>query len=112
MTMTYDRTLGDIDEKRNTYVGVEIYEYKNYPPNERLHGDSIKYLGLYGEVDLPDDTSCQLWEMDEEEYNRVMNSNCDYTENFEDSYGDKDGKMLVVMLRHNEGVWQSFDPNC
>lgn len=112
MTMTYDRTIGDIDEKRNAYVGVEVYEYKDYPPYERLHGDFVKYLGSPDDLDLPDDTPCQLIEMGEEEYNQVMNCNCDITDDFGELYGDKDGKMLVVMLQHNSTIWQVFDPDC
>ena len=47
-----------------------------------------------------DDMEVGLYElMDEEEYNNTIMANCDIYADFEDWYGDKDAKVLCVMIK-------------
>lgn len=91
--MTYEKNyLKGIAAK---CVDVEIYQYIGR--NHTFHGDAIKSVDLQLD-NLPDEVECDFSEMDEEEYNSTIMGNSCEDADFEDWYGDKDAKVLVIVL--------------
>lgn len=97
-------TIKDVKkEYKGEYVELEVYEAvsggKYYPSS--FHTDNCRSLGEdspHGNYD--DDMEVGLYElMNEEEYNNTIMTNCDIYADFEDWYGDKDAKVLCIMIK-------------
>lgn len=93
--------LKDIKERYNfnDYADVEYY----YPNGEdkyyRLHNDFITSVDMI-DYDYSDDNNLVLdvRELDEEEYNNTIMANSCNEISFEDWYGNKGAKVLVIVL--------------
>lgn len=97
-------TIKDVKEEyKNEYAELEVYKAmsggKYYPSN--FHMDNCRSLGEdspHGNYD--DDMKVGLYElMDEEEYNNTIMANCDIYADFEDWYGNKNAKVLCIMIK-------------
>ena len=92
-----------IEENKGKYTELEVYKAmsggKYYPSN--FHMDNCRSLGEnspHGNYD--DDMEVGLYElMNEEEYNNTIMTNCDIYADFEEWYGDKDAKVLCIMIK-------------
>lgn len=92
-----------IEKNKGKYTELEVYKSlekgKNYPSN--FHTDNCRSLGEdspHGNYD--DDMKVGLYElMDEEEYNNTIMANCDIYADFEDWYGNKNAKVLCIMIK-------------
>ena len=92
------KTVRDIKkELEGKYAACEVYEYcnENY---QRMHGDFLNYIDEEDTDDrkLFDDFSYEL--MDEEEYDNTIMANCCDSGDFEYCYGDKDAKVLIIIV--------------
>lgn len=76
----------------NNCEGVEIYEFKEYGEH-RVHTDTVDFLDISVGA-LPEEVTCDFYEMDAEEYNNTLYANCG-------EYADYEGKLLVIVLPHN-----------
>ncbi len=95
MIQTYQDALHMIAD--NNYDDVEFYEYNNNNVHG-VHTDSITSL----DVDkLPAGMPCDIYEMDEDEYNKTILANSSTNANFDEYYGNKDAKVLVILIPHN-----------
>lgn len=93
-------TIKEIKEMFNgDYVEVEVYKPLNtdtgryYPKN--FHTDNC-----VGMEDYTEDMEVGLHElMDEEDYNQSLLAGYDITADFEDWYGDRNAKILCIMIK-------------
>lgn len=92
-----------IEENKGKYTELEVYKARSngkYYPNS-FHTDNCELLGdtsPYG--NFSEDMEVGLYElMNEEEYNNTIMTNCDIYADFEDWYGDKDAKVLCIMIK-------------
>lgn len=97
-------TIKDIKEEyKGKYAELEVYEAvsngRYYP--KYFHTDNCEPFGEgvpYG--DYVDDMDVGLYElMNEEDYNNSIMANCDIYADFEAWYGDKDAKVLCIMIK-------------
>lgn len=92
-------TIKDVKEMyEGMYAELEVYETwsvgKHYP--NHFHTDNCFYV-IEG---YNDDSEVGLYElMDEEEYNNSILANTEMFADFEDWYGNKDARILCVMLK-------------
>ena len=97
-------TVAEVKELyKGEYVDLEVYKplsRGHYYPNH-FHGDNCVGLGDGSpEGDYTEDMEVGLYElMDEEEYNNALMANGDIYADFEDWYGDKDAKVLCIMIK-------------
>lgn len=82
---------------KNRYVDMEVYEAnskgKYYP--RTFHTDNCRWIDDYTE-----ESEVGLYElMDEEDYNNSLLANSSFSFSFEDYYGNKDVKILCIMLK-------------
>lgn len=90
-----------IKEVKEMYKG-QYYEIEVYEPNSRgnhypnhFHTDNCKFT-----EEFTDESEVGLYElMDEEDYNHsIMANTSDYAD-FEEWYGNKEAKVLCIMLK-------------
>lgn len=85
------------------YVEVEVYKPlstgRYYPKN--FHTDNCVGLGDGSPSgDYTEDMKVGLYElMDEEDYNQSLLAGCDITADFEDWYGNRNAKILCIMIK-------------
>ena len=82
---------------KNEYVEVEIYEPLSTGQHcpSRFHTDNCRAVDDYDE-----DAEAGLVElMGEDDYNHTLLANGDICADFDDWYGDKEAKVLCVMLK-------------
>lgn len=97
-------TIREIKELCNgKYSDVEIYKpYSRgkYYPNH-FHTDNCVGLGEGSpHGDYTEDMEVELYElMDQDEYNNTLMANFDTYVDFEDWYGDKNAKVLCIMIK-------------
>lgn len=97
-------TVAEVKELyKGEYVDLEVYKPLSrgyYYPN-CFHGDNCVSLG----DDSPhgnytEDMEAGLYElMDQEDYNNTLMANCDLYADFKDWYGDKNAKVLCIMIK-------------
>lgn len=73
---------------------VEFYtsETMNYPHTDNVESLDVDFDSLVDEID------CNYYEMTESDYNESLMANCDSTVDFDDEYGNKDAKVMVVVI--------------
>lgn len=82
-----------IEERGNEVADIEIYKFTGY--RHDIHNDFIK------SVDVSHNSETEIYDyeiMDEEDYERTICANSDVFADFEEWYGDKNAKVLVIML--------------
>lgn len=81
-----------------TAVATEVYRFVNV--NNNVHTDNVEYIGDSVET-LTDEQLENAWVelADEQYYNSTINANCGMTDDFAELYGDKEGKVLLVIIR-------------
>ncbi len=96
-------TIGEIKKMyEGKYAGVELYNpttHGRYYPTD-FHSDHVTdpIIG-----DYPEDAECGLWELlSEEEYNDSVMANVSDSADFEGWFGDKNAKILCLMLTDSE----------
>lgn len=79
---------------------VEIYRFNQADKYIKgIHTDNIKSLDA--DIDsLPDEFDGMVELMTEQEYNDTVLANSSMSADFEDWYGNKNAKVLVVVLSH------------
>ena len=91
-------TIREIIEKHKEVAAVEIYESigigSHFPIS--FHTDNCTYIEDY---DPDKDYSPIMFSVvDEDEYNKTINANTCMTDDFEDLYGNKEAKVLLIMV--------------
>lgn len=95
-------TIKEIKEMyKGQYEDIEVYKVsssnsvgKHYPSN--FHTDNCEQV-----EEFTDESEVGLYElMDENEYNHSIMANSDIYADFEDWYGNKDTKILCIMLKN------------
>lgn len=82
-----------IEERGNEVADIEIYKFTGC--RHDIHNDFIK------SVDVSHNSEIEIYDyeiMDEEDYERTVLANVDLFADFEEWYGDKNAKVLVIML--------------
>lgn len=92
-------TLGEIKEMyAGEYVELEIFKFIGR--RHDIHSDFIDSV----DEEIPDDTDVEAYKlMDEEAYGYGVLANTCFFADFEDWYGDKNAKVLVIVLSE---FWQ------
>lgn len=94
-------TIKEIKEMyKGQYDDVEVYEVsspnsigEHYP--NRFHTDNCNFT-----EEFTDESEVGLYElMDEEQYNHSILANSELTVDFKDLYGNKEVKVLCIMLK-------------
>lgn len=75
---------------------IEIYKFVG--KKHSIHTDNIKDSAYSSIDELPDEVECDWQIMDEEDYNRTILANGGEKADFKGWYGDKNAKVLVVVL--------------
>lgn len=75
---------------------IEIYKFVG--KKHSIHTDNISDSGYSSIDELPDEVECDCQIMDEEDYNRTILANGGEKADFEGWYGDKNAKVLIVVL--------------
>ena len=90
-------SINYLREIANGCAAVEFYtsDTMSYP-----HTDNVESLDVDFDS-LADEVNCSYYEMSESDYNESLMANCDSTVDFEDEYGNKDAKVLVVVINAN-----------
>ena len=79
---------------------VEIYRFNQADRYIRgIHTDNTACMDMKVD-DLPDEFKGIVQLMGEEEYNHTLLANSSMSADFEDWYGNRDAKVLVVALSH------------
>ena len=79
---------------------VEIYRFNKADRYIRgIHTDNTACMDMKVD-DLPDEFKGEVQLMDEEEYDNTLLANSSMSADFDDWYGDKDAKVLVVVLSY------------
>lgn len=83
------------------YAAVEIY--RSTDNRNELHTDYIKHE-CESLDELPDnyDIACEVYELDQDEYNNTILANTCQTADFKAWYGDPDAIVLVVLIDYDE----------
>lgn len=87
-------SLEEIKEimQKNNCADLEMVTLENY--GRGLHTDNIKMnVDILGDRKIVD-----YYIMNEKEYNNTMCANSSITANFEDWYGNKEAKVIVVIV--------------
>ena len=97
-------TIAEVKELyKGEYVDLEVYktlsngyDYPNY-----FHANNCVELGNGSpDGDYTEDMEVGLYELlDQDEYNNTFMSNCDIYADFADWYGNKDVKVLCIMIK-------------
>lgn len=80
------------------FAEIEAYTYNTYinERNKSLHTDCIEL------TDVSDNTDVKNYVlMGEEEYNQTILANQGYSVDYEDIYGDKNAKLLIVIVEED-----------
>ena len=97
-------TIAEVKELyKGEYTEVEVYEPINrgkHNPN-RIHTDNCYDLGdCSPHGNYAEDMAVGLYQlMSEEDYNHTLLSNADLYADFEGWYGDKNAKVLCIMIK-------------
>ena len=89
-------TIRDAKEEARNAVEVEVYRWYN-GKRHIVHTDSIVSIDEMLE-DFDDDTPCDCYLMDENEYEHAILANSSIRADFADWYGDPNAKILIVIL--------------
>ena len=82
-------------KKKLDFDDIEVYADKG---RGTFHTDNIKDVD-----DVPENTRVVAWElMDEDTYNQTILANTCVTADFEDWYGNKEAKVLCILIREGE----------
>lgn len=87
-----------IQKLASTAVATEVYRFVN--SNNNVHTDNIEYIG--DSIDtLTDEQLENAWVelADEQYYNSTINANSGMTDDFAELYGDKEGKLLLIIIK-------------
>ena len=96
--LTYTRN--EIKEMAAQAAEVEIYRFIVPDRYTRdIHTDNVSSVDMSVD-ELPDKFKGQVRLMDEREYNNTIGANSSMSADFEDWYGDKRAKVLVVVLSY------------
>lgn len=97
-----DMTVSEIIEKENgNYAEVEVWQYTD--KSHRLHSDFIRNIDGQYAIDCYEFCEAHDYRiMDEEEYNATVLANTSEYADFDSWYGNKDAKVLVIMIDHNK----------
>lgn len=85
----------------NDYTNYEIYAY-NSATYERLHSDFIKWIEPDNKGINKKLKKIDWYSMDEEEYHDTIEANVYPQTDFEDEYGDKNAKMLIIVISYED----------
>lgn len=86
--------------EKGNYTTYEVWKYKD--GTHRLHTDFIENIDSDTDISTYGDAEAYYYNLfDEEDYNGSINANSCVTDDFEQLYGDKDAKVLVIMLDKN-----------
>ena len=91
-------TIGEVKELYNgDYNDIEVYEPlskgKHYP--SEFHTDNCKCIESFS-----DNMEVGLYElMNQDDYNDTLMANCDIYADFDDLYGDKNAKIICIMIK-------------
>lgn len=106
--MTYTRN--EVKEMAAQAAEVEIYRFTQLDRYIRsIHTDNTACLDMTID-NLPDEFKGDVQLMDEEEYDNTLLANSSMSADFEDWHGDKNAKVLVVVLSYEsaESLSQYF----
>lgn len=83
------------------YAAVEIY--RSTDKRNELHSDYMKHECETLD-ELPDDydIACEVYELDQDEYNNTILANACQTADFKAWYGDPDAIVLVILIDYDE----------
>ena len=87
-------TVAEVKELyKGEYVDLEVYNH--------FHGDNcVELSNCSPEGDYTEDMEVGLYElMDQSEYNNTLMANCDIYADFDDWYGNKNAKILCIMIK-------------
>lgn len=88
-----------VKEIKELYKG-EYAEVEFYKRTDNIHHSKPFCTDNCYWAEGEDDEEVVIHElMDEEEYNQTLFANCSNTINFEELYGDKNAKVLCIMLK-------------
>lgn len=98
--LLYNKT--EIKEKAKKAVEVQIFRFTQQDRYIRgIHTDNTGCIDINVEQ-LPDEFHAEVQLMNEEEYEHTLLANDCTTADFEDWYGDKDAKVLVVAISKDD----------
>lgn len=93
-------TRNEIKQMAAQAAEVEIYHFTQLDRYIRsIHTDNTACLDITVD-NLPEEFKGDVQLMDEEEYENTLLANSSMSADFEDWYGDKDAKVLVVVLSY------------
>lgn len=90
--------------KENNCVEIEVYKFKD--KSHHIHTDFVEFVCFGGdsEFDLIPESAFESYEvMNEGEYDRTLHANTERAD-FNEWYGNKDAKVMVVMLKEDYDV--------
>lgn len=93
-------TKEEVKKMADQAAEVEIYRFNQTDRYVHgIHTDNTACMDMKVD-DLPDEFKGDVQLMDEEEYGNTILANSSISADFEDWYGDKDAKVLVVVLSY------------
>ena len=93
-------TKEEVNKMAAQAAEVEIYRFTQQDRYIRgIHTDNTDSMDVKVD-DLPDEFKGEVQLMDEEEYDNTLLANSSMSADFESWYGDKDAKVLVVVLSY------------
>ena len=93
-------TREEVQKMAAQAVDFEIYRFNQADGYIRgIHTDNTACMDMKVD-DLPDEFKGEVQLMDEEEYDHTLLANSSMSADFEEWYGNKDAKVLVVALSH------------
>lgn len=95
-------TVSEIIKNEN-FKEFEVWKYSDN--TKRLHSDFIKNVdGVYSFDTYKDIEADNFYIMDEEEYNNTICANSSVYADFDSWYGNKEAKILVIMLDYTVSI--------
>lgn len=86
-------TVKELKEQyKGKCAGTELYRYRD--GIHEIHADSIFAVN----DDCDDQEVCDFKLMGESEYNKTIYAHSTYTADFDDYFGDKNAKVLIIVL--------------
>ena len=94
------QTRQEVEELAAQAVEVQIFRFTELDKYVHgIHTDNTGGMDMKV-ADLPEEFKGDVQLMDEEEYDSTILANAMYDADFEDWYGDKNAKVLVVVLSY------------
>ena len=95
------QTRQEVQELAKQAAEVQIFRFTQLDRYIRkIHTDNTACMDMNVD-DLPEEFKGDVQLMDEEEYDNTLLANSCTSADFEDWYGDKDAKVLVVVLSYD-----------